>query len=40
MFGVLVTGIFSATVTGSPANSSLDWWYSDNATPDWPAAGP
>jgi len=28
MFGVLVTGIFSADVTGSPASSFRDSWYS------------
>jgi len=28
MFGVLVTGIFSAEVTGSPSSSFRDWWYS------------
>ena len=32
MFGVLVVGIFSLTVWGRPASSSLDWWYSANET--------
>src|SRR5882672_11469626 len=40
MFGVLVTGIFSVTVTGSPASSSLDCWYSVILTPGGPSWGP
>src|SRR6267143_2564403 len=31
IFGVLVTGIFSETVTGKPAGSSFDWGYFDIA---------
>src|SRR3972149_5296197 len=32
MFGVLVTGTFSAVVCGSPASSSLDWGYAVGST--------
>src|SRR5262245_25670889 len=40
MFGVLVTGIFSATVSGKPASSSLDWWYSVRPSEGCPGGGP
>jgi len=39
MLGVLVTGIFSVTVTGSPSSSLRDWWYSDMGI-DRPSEGP
>src|SRR5204862_371715 len=39
MFGVLVTGTFSASVCGKPASSSFDWWYSVSGT-GCPLGGP